>query len=85
MSEQKWEEKFEEWYRKEHELSSNAPLFFTDAYLYQRSGYLQACKVRQEEIEKDINEIITLLVAPEMKWDQAMRILFKLVGREYPF
>jgi len=53
MSEEgKWEESFKEWYRKEHELPLNEPLKFTDAYLYQRSGYLQACRDRQEEIER---------------------------------
>ncbi len=43
--------------------------------------WLASRKPLREEIEK----AIALLAAPDMKWDQAMRILFKLVGKEYPF
>jgi len=48
------------------------------------SDYLLEQK-RIESIKKDVNKAIKLLASPKMEWDQAMRILFKIVGREYQF
>ena len=79
MSEQKWEEEAKECFNKLDDTCNQG------SYFYYVEGYLQACHKRQVEIEKEINEAIAFLAAPEMKWDQAMRILFKIVGREYPF
>ena len=35
--------------------------------------------------KKQIEKVIKLLAHPSMKWDEAMTILFKLIGRKYPF
>ena len=53
MGEQeKLEREFEEWFKKECGYSSNEPLVFERIHLWARYGYLQACKVRLEEIDR---------------------------------
>jgi len=52
----KWNEEFEEWFKKECGYSSNEPLVFGRIHLWARYGYLQGRKdeqkVRQGEVER---------------------------------
>lgn len=73
MSEEKGEEEFEEWFKKE-ECSHirDDPLVFKNAYPWIRYGYLAACRKRQEKWDTLRHNLI--LNAEE----RALRIMDKL-------
>ena len=53
--EKKWEEEHEEWWRKEvHPIDSTGNFFLVNPFLCSKASYLQACRNRQEEMEKEI-------------------------------